>query len=149
MDHHFLEFLGNYFIRTATYQKQVEDMQNWMKQDGSGYKEIASMFKQFYNVDGNTSSDEFTRAFQRFQKSYTELFSLPGMVPEEKYQKLEEKYESLKKKYDLQKETIQHLTSMTQMKDTYQENMNQGIDHVMKNQKELFEKMMDSLNPKK
>jgi chromosome segregation ATPase len=151
MDHHFTEFLGNYFIHATKYQKQADDILAWMNQggSGSGFKEIASLFKQFYQVDDSASPDEFARVFQKFQKSYMELFSLPGMISDEKYQKLEEKYKNLKKKYDLQKETIAHLTSMTKMKDTVQDNFNQGIDNVMKHQKEIFENMVGSLNPKK
>lgn len=149
MDHHFLEFLGNYFIHAARYQKQADDILSWMNQGGSGSKEMASMFKKFYKIDGNTASDEFTTAFQGFQKKYMELFSIPGMVPEKKYQELEEKYKHLKEKYDLQKETIHNLSSMTTMKDTFQNNINESIDQAMKNQKEMFENMMNSFDLKK
>lgn len=151
MDPHFLEFLGNYFINAAKYQKQTDEILAWMNQGGSesGFKEIVALFKKCYQIEDSTSPDAFARAFQNFQKSYMELFSIPGMIPEEKYQKLEEKYEKLEKKYELQKETIAHLTSLTTMKDTFQDNVNQGIDNVMKNQKQIFENMMDSLNPKK
>ena len=151
MDHHFLEFLGNYFINAAKYQKQTDDILAWMNQGGSesGFTEIVALFKKYYQVEDSTSPDAFASAFQNFQKSYMEWFSMPGMIPEEKYQKLEEKYENLKKKYELQQETIAHLTRLTTMKDTFQDNFNQGIDNVMKNQKEIYENMMDSLKPKK
>lgn len=156
MDYKFLEFLGNYFINTAKYQKQAQEMQEWMNQGGSGFKEISLLFKKFYNVNGDTSSDEFFKAFKGFQKNYIELFSIPGMIPEQKYHKLkqkhhelEQKHHELKKKHDIQKDTIEYLSSMVTMKDTFQSNINQGIDHVMKNQKEIFENMINSLNPKK
>ena len=149
MDHHFLEFIGNYFIHAAQYQKGTDDFLAWMRQGGKGSKELASMFKEFYNIDGRTSSDEFARAFQRFQDNYMALFSIPGMIPEKKYQELEKKYNQLKEKYDRQKETIRTLSSMTTMNDTFQKNINQGIDHVMKNQQEMFENMINSLKPKK
>lgn len=149
MDHQFLKFLGNYFIHSAKYQKQADDIMRWMNQGGSGFEEIASMFKKIYQIDGNASSDDFTMAFQKFQKSYMELFSVPGMVPEKKYQDLEKKYKKLKEKYDLQQETINNFSSMMTMKDAFQNNINQSIDHVMKNQKEIFENMLKSFKPKK
>ncbi len=144
-----MEFIGNYFTHAAKYQKGADDFLTWMNQGGSGSKEVVLMFKEFYKVDGNTSSSEFARAFKSFQKNYMELFSMPGMIPEKKYQKLEKKYKRLKEKCDSQKETIQNLSSMMAMNDTFQGNINQGIDHVMKNQKEMFENMINTLTPKK
>lgn len=150
MDTDFLNFLGNYFLQVAKYQQQADDMKHWMNQGGSGFEEISSMFKKFYNIEGDTSSDEFTRAFQRFQKNYSQLFAMPGMVSREEYQELEQKYEKLKEKYELQKESINNLSSMVTINESLQNNLNQGIDHVMKSQKEIFENMFNSLNtPKK
>lgn len=149
MDHHFLKFLGNYFINAAVYQKQADNMVKWINQGGSGFEEISSMFKKFYNIDGNTSSDEFARTFQEFKKNYSQFFTLPGMVSEKKYLELEQEYEKLKEKYDQQKEIIDNLSSIITMKDTLQNNMNQGIEHVMKNQKKIFENMLNGFNPKK
>lgn len=149
MDHRFFDFLGNYFLHAAKYQKQAEELQTWIDQDGSGFKEIAEMFKKFYGVTGDTSSDAFSSAFQKFVKNYMELFQASPMVTQEKYTALEQKYEQLKKECDRQKEIIENLTSLSSLKDAIQDNMNQGMDQVMKNQKQMFEQMMGGFYPKK
>ncbi len=145
MDKHFLEFLGNYLINAARYQNQTDDILVWMNQGGSGFKEIDSLFKKFYKFDDSSSPDEFARAFKNFQKNYMELFSIPGMIPEEKYQKLEEKYNALKKEHEIQKEAIKQLTSLSKMKDSFQESFSQGIENVMKNQEEIFKNILKDL----
>lgn len=149
MDKHFIEFLGNYLINAAKYQNQTDNIFSWMNQGSSGSKEIDSLFKNFYKVDDSASSDDLSRAFKSFQKNYMELFSIPGMVSEEKYQNLEKKHNSLKKDYETQKEVIKHLTSLSQMKDSFQDNFSQGIDDAMKNQKEFFKNMVNNLTPQK
>lgn len=142
MDSRFFEFLGNYFLHTAQYQKQAEALQSWIDQGGSGFEEIADLFKETYGVKADVSSDAFMSAFQKFQENYMELFSISPMVANEKYTELKKKYDELKKECEDQKKIIETLTSLSNLKETVQENMNQGIDQVMKNQKELFKHMM-------
>lgn len=149
MDYRFFDFLGNYFLHAAKYQKQAQELQTWIDQGGSGFKEIADMFKNFYGVSGDASSDAFNSAFQKFVENYMELFQASPMVSQEKYNVLKQKYDLLKKKCDQQKEIIENLTSLSSMKDAFQDNMSQGIDQVMKNQKEMFEQMMGGFYPKK
>lgn len=146
MDYRLLEFLGNYYLYAAKYQKQVEDFQNWMSMGGSGFKDIADLFKNAYGLDGNLSRDEFSTVFKQFQKNYTDLFSVTPMVPEEKYLEMKQKCEDLEKEIERQKKTIETLSSLTGLKDSFQENMNMGMDQVIKNQKEIFETIMNSFS---
>ena len=149
MDYRLLEFLGNYFLYTAKYQKQAEDLQTWIKTGGSGFKEITEIFARVYGLNGTLGKDEFPTAFQSFYDNYTDLFSVSSMIPEEKYLELKEKYEELQKKYESQKQTLETLSSLSTLKESFQENMNMGMDQVIKNQTEIFETIMNSFSKEK
>ena len=146
MDYRLLEFLGNYFLYAAKYQKQAEDLQNWIRMGGSGFKDIAEIFSRVYGLNGTVDKDAFSKAFQSFYDNYTSLFSVSPMIPEEKYLALKEKYEALQEKYEHQKQTLETLSSLSTLKESFQENMNMGMDQVIKNQTEIFETIMNSFS---
>lgn len=146
MDYRLLEFLGNYFLYAAKYQKQAEDLQAWIKMGGSGFQDIAKIFTRAYGLDGTLSKDQYSTAFQTFYENYTDLFSVSPMIPEEKYLALKEKYETLLEKYESQKRILESLSSLSTLKDSFQENLNKGMDQVTKNQKEIIETIMDSFS---
>jgi hypothetical protein len=146
MDYRLLEFLGNYFLYAAKYQKQTEDLQAWIKMGGSGFQDIAEIFTRAYGLDGTFSKDEYSRAFQTFYENYTGLFSVSPMIPEEKYLALKEKYETLLEKYEDQKRILENLSSLSTLKDSFQENLTKGMDQVTKSQKEIIETILDSFS---
>lgn len=146
MDHRLLEFLGNYFLYAARYQKQAEDLQAWIKMEGSGFKDISEIFTRAYGLEGTAVEDGFSTAFQSFYKNYTALFSVSPMIPEEKYLALKKKHEALQEKYETQKQTLESLSSLSKLKESFQENMNMGMDQVMKNQTDVFQTIMDSFS---
>ena len=146
MDYRFLEFLGNYFLYAAKYQKQVKRLQSWIDSGGAGFKDIAGIFKTAYGLDGDFSKDEFLTAFQTFQKNFADLFTVTPMVPEKEHLELKKRYENLKKENESQKKTIDSLSSLSKFKDSFQKNMNISMDQALKNQQELFETMMNSFS---
>lgn len=155
MDHRFMEFMGHYFTNAATYQKQTNNMLHWMNKwvcqdssrNSSGFDETTSLFMDFYGIDGDASSENFSHAFKAFKTNYLELFSIPGMVSEEKHRKLNEKYQALKQKCESQEQTINTLLSVDRLNDTVQNNVTQGIELAMKNQKNIFENLLTGLSP--
>ena len=148
MNHHFLEYIGQSFIYAAKYQKGINDLFPWLNQKGTGSFDALSAFNHFFCADHTALIEETVQAIQRVQSHNMELFSIPRMVPEKKYQKLEKEYLKLKEKYDLQKKTIENLSTITKMSDTFQNNINQGIDHVMTNQQKILEKMFATFTDK-
>jgi hypothetical protein len=47
MDSQFLEFWGNYLLAAAKGQKQLEDLNQWIRQGFSGFEELTAMLKKF------------------------------------------------------------------------------------------------------
>jgi hypothetical protein len=85
MDRQFLEFWGNYLLAAARGQKQLEDLNQWIRQGFSGFEELTAMFKKFYGLENPRMQDsDSTRAWQNaaadFRNSFNAYLNLMGLV---------------------------------------------------------------------
>jgi DNA repair exonuclease SbcCD ATPase subunit len=150
MDRQFLEFWGNYLLAAAKGQKQLEDLNQWIRQGFRGFEELTAMFKKFYALEDPRKGDsDSTRAWQNaaadFRNSFNAYITLMGMVPQDKYLTLEQKYAALQKKVAEQKETIQALRKLLTEKGTYQGETVKVFQDLVQKQSDAFEKLMKNI----
>ena len=150
MDRQFLEFWGNYLLAAAKGQKQLEDLNQWIRQGFRGFEELTAMFKKFYALeDPHKKESDSTQAWQNaaadFRNSFNAYITLMGMVPQDKYLTLEQKYAALQKKVAEQKETIQALRKLLTEKGTYQGETVKVFQDLVNKQAEAFETLMKSI----
>ena len=89
MDRQFLEFWGNYLLAAAKGQKQLEDLNQWLRQGFSGFEELTAMFKKFYGlerspVEISDSAKACESAAAGFRNSFNAYLDLMGVVPRDK-----------------------------------------------------------------
>ena len=160
MDEKFLEFWGNLLLNAARGKKQSDDISNWMQksleamsgfsapqQSVSSVEEVPAMFQKFYGLDQLPErSSEYQsvskKATEDFQESFNNYLSMMGIVSKKEYLDIVEKYEKLKVKCAGQEETIKHLQMLLDAKNTDQGDAVRGLQNVMKDQTELFQKML-------
>ncbi|ETR73568.1 MAG: hypothetical protein OMM_00854 [Candidatus Magnetoglobus multicellularis str. Araruama] len=158
MDKNFLELFGNVLIGASRGKKQVDEMLRWVQKSvtasATSIYELPSMFKKFYGLDQlSERSSEYKmmaeKAVQDFQYSLKEYVSLLGMIPNDQtvsrdeYLSLIRKYEKLKEKCADQAETIKHLRLIADMgKDNHSPDLITGIQDIVKNQTDLFQKVV-------
>jgi uncharacterized coiled-coil protein SlyX len=150
MDRHFLEFWGNYLLAAAKGQKQLEDLNQWIRQGFSGFEELTAMFQKFYGLEQPRREDaDASRAWQNaaaeFRSSFDAYLNLMGLVPKDKYQTLEQKYAALQKKIADQEETIKTLRKLLSEKGTYQGETVKVFQDLVNEQAEAFETFMKSI----
>ena len=150
MDRHFLEFWGNYLLAAAKGQKQLEDLNQWIRQGFSGFEELTAMFKKFYGLEQPRREDsEAARAWRNaaaeFRNSFNAYLSLMGLVPKDEYQSLEKKYAALQKKVTDQEETIKTLRKLLSEDGTYQGETVKVFQDLVNQQAEAFETFMKSI----
>jgi len=150
MDRHFLEFWGNYLLAAAKGQKQLEDLNQWIRQGFSGFEELTAMFKKFYGLEQPRREDsEAARAWQNaaaeFRNSFNAYLGLMGLVSKDEYQTLEQKYAALQKKVTDQEETIKTLRKLLSEKGTYQGETVKVFQDLVNQQAEAFETFMKSI----
>lgn len=148
VDSKFLEFWGNYLLAAAKGQKQLEDLNKWMRQGFSGFEELTAMFKKFYGFEHPPRKEESgsTQAWQNaaadFRSSFNAYLNLMGMVPKEEYQALEQKYAALQKKVADQQDTINVLRTLLAEEGTYQGQAAKVLQDLVNKQAEAFETLM-------
>ncbi|MDM8537746.1 hypothetical protein QUF70_13395 [Desulfobacterales bacterium HSG17] len=160
MDEKFLELWGNLLISAARGKKQSNDIFRWMQtgfpnlNDTSSnkpgfpdFKEVSEMFHRLYGLDQvSNPSDEYKKmsgqAFQDFQKSFKNYLDSMGIVSKDEHLTLIKKYEKLKTKCADQEETINHLKMLLDSKGINQPEISSQFQDIVKNQGELFQKMM-------
>jgi phage I-like protein len=152
MDRHFLEFWGNYLLAAAKGQKQLEDLNQWIRQGFSGFEELTAMFQKFYGLEQPRREDSDTaRAWRNaaadFRSSLDAYLNLMGLVPKDKYQTLEQKYAALQKKIADQEETIKTLRKLLSEEGTYQGETVKVFQDLVKKQADAFEALMQSIAP--
>jgi DNA repair exonuclease SbcCD ATPase subunit len=150
MDRQFLEFWGNYLLAAAKGQKQLEDLNQWIRQGFRGFEELTAMFKKFYALEDPRKEDsDSTRAWQNaaadFRNSFNAYITLMGMVPQDKYRTLEQKYAALQKKVAEQEDTIQALRKLLTEKGTYQGETVKVFQDLVQKQSAAFEKLMKNI----
>ena len=114
MDKHFLEFWGNFLLRVAKGQQQLEDMNRWLKGEFANFQGLTDIFQKAYGLDRlNKSTPDYLniwkKAAQDLKDSYRAYLNLMGLAPREDYAELAQRCEELKEKVAEQEETIKHL----------------------------------------
>ena len=150
MDSQFLEFWGNYLLAAAKGQKQLEDLNQWIRQGFSGFEELSAMFKKFYGLEPPRKNDlDSTKAWQNavddFGNSFDAYLDLMGVVPKGKYRELEQKYAALKKLAAEQADTIKVLRKLLAEEGTYQGETAKIFQDLVNKQAEAFETLMQSI----
>ena len=150
MDKQFLEFWGQYLLAAARGQKQLEDLNQWIRQGFSGFEELSAMWQKFYGLDhlpkeNPDSAEAWEKATAGFRHSLDAYLDLMGVVPRDKYQALEEKCEALQKKVTDQEETIKVLRGLLAEEGTYQGETIKVFQNLMKKQSDAFETLMGNL----
>jgi len=150
MDRQFLEFWGNYLLAAAKGQKQLEELNQWIRQGFSGFDDLTAMFKKFYGLErppkeNSDSAKAWENAADGFRNSFNAYLDLMGVVPRDKYQALEQDYAALQKKVADQEETIKVLRSLLADEGTYQGETTKVLQDLVNRQAEAFEKLMRNL----
>ncbi len=151
LDSKFLEFWGNYLLAAARGQKQLEDLNEWMRQGFSGFEELTAMFKKFYGFEhpprkeDSGSIQAWQTAAADFRNSFNAYFNLMGMVSKEEYQALEQKYAALQKKVADQEDTIKLLRTLLAEEGTYQDQATKVLQDLVNQQAEAFETLMKGI----
>ena len=148
MDSKFLEFWGNYLLAAAKGQKQLEDLNQWIRQGFKGVEDLTAMFSKFYGIDHPRNKDAaatpaWQNAAKDFQKSLDAYLNLMGLVPKDKYQALEQKYAALQKKVAEQEESIKVLRKLLAEEGTYQGETIKVFQELVNKQAEAFEQLMN------
>ena len=151
MDSKFLEFWGNYLLAAARGQKQLEDLNQWIRQGFSGFEDLTAMLKKFYGIEPPRNNDaDSTNAWQNaaadFQNSLDSYLTLMGLIPQEKYQALEQKYAALQNKVAELEDTIKVLRGLLAEKGTYQGETTKVFQDLVNRQAEAFETLMQSIS---
>ena len=150
MDRQFLEFWGNYLLAAAKGQKQLEELNQWIRQGFSGFDDLTAMFKKFYGLErppkeNSDSAKAWENAADGFRNSFNAYLDLMGVVPRDKYQALEQDCAALQKKVADQEETIKVLRSLLAQEGTYQGETTKVLQDLVNKQAEAFEKLMRNL----
>jgi hypothetical protein len=150
MDRHFLEFWGNYLLAAAKGQKQLEDLNQWIRQGFSGFEELTAMFKRIYGLEQPRREDaDASRSWQNaaaeFRSSFDAYLNLMDLIPKDKYQALEQEYAALQEKVADQEETIKTLRKLLSEEGTYQGETAKVFQDLVNKQAEAFETFMKSI----
>jgi uncharacterized coiled-coil protein SlyX len=150
MDRQFLEFWGNYLLAAAKGQKQLEDLNQWIRRGFSGFEELTAMFKKYYGLqdprrEDSDANQAWRNAAAEFRNSLNAYLNLMGLVPEDKYSALEQKYAALQKKVAEQEETIQVLRKLLAEEGTYQGETVKVFQDLVNKQAAAFEMFMKNL----
>jgi uncharacterized coiled-coil protein SlyX len=148
MDRHFLEFLGNFLTSAAKGQKQIEDMNQWVRQSFSGFEYLTSMFQKFYGLDASGKDTPENKpawqiAEENFRSSFKDYLKLMDVIPKDEHLKLAQKYEDLKKKVAEQEKTINYLETLLGQKVSDLGETVNGFQEMMESQTEAFMELMD------
>jgi len=150
MDRQFLEFWGNYLLAAARGQKQLEDLNQWIRQGFSGFEELTALLKTYYGLERPGTQDSgsdpaWQKAAAGFRNSFNAYLDLMGLVPRDKYQALEQKCDALRNKVADQEETIRILRSLVAEEGTYQGETVKVFKNLVKKQSDAFETLMKNL----
>lgn len=164
MDERFLEFWGNLMLNAAQGKKQTDALFRRIQQSFFPFAappprserekgeadDLWAMFRKFYGLDRfSEQSTEYKhqsqKAMEEFQRSFKEYLNMMGMVPKDEHLKLVEKYEALKEQCAQQEETLHHLKMLLKAKDGGQGEILSSFDSLLKNQRELFQNMMQGM----
>jgi chromosome segregation ATPase len=152
MDPKFLEFWGNFLLHAAKGQRQLDELNQWMKQGLKGFEDLTSMFRKHYGLDGLAEDHpdflaDWNKASENFRKSFREAMGLMNVVSLEEHLKLVKKYEDLKEKSQEQEETVRHLRMLLNERAADQNNMADKFQDLIKKQTDEFQNFMRLFGP--
>ena len=103
MDKQFLEFWGNMMLASAKGQQQLEDIMKWFSGNFGEFKDITSTFCRMYGIDPEAQKapgnlNIWQKAFDEFQRSFSELAIMMDLVPRKEYIALSQENQDLKKR---------------------------------------------------
>ena len=148
MNSQFLEFLGNYLIQAARWQKLVNPPSAGNVPPVIDSTDFARLFKQFCSVAGTQESEmpEYLRMWQQSLEHFQSLLGpyakMWGWVPESDLRNLQEKCEALEKTIRKQEQTISQLRLLVDEKGLGQIDMIQRFQDLIQEQSDEFQKMM-------
>lgn len=146
-DPNLLEFWGNYLIAVARGQKQLQDVDRWVRRNFEGMEDLAAMFKQAYGLDryptdSQTYQDAWRAATSEFRQSFKEMFKSLGWVPQEDYRELEEQNRQLQQKVAEQDRAIETMQALLEQKGFDQTKTVEVFRELVHKQGEEFHKLM-------
>ena len=150
MDRQFLEFWGNFLIRVAKGQKQLENMATWINQGFKDFDELSAMFRKFYGLeymdkDAPDYSEVWKKASEDFQKSFKDYLLMMGIVPKDDHLVLVKKYEAIKETLAAREETIKHLRMLLAEKNVNaQGELAKGFQELIERQSEQFQEVIET-----
>ena len=147
MDKNFLEFWGNLLLNAYKSQRQMEDVNRWIKSNFSGFDDLTALFKKAYGLDYFSEKapnyiNLWKKASEDFLNAFKDYMGMMGMVSKEEHLSLIKKYEALKEKDEYQEETIRHLRMLLGEKNTEQEKMSAQFQDMAKKQTEQFQDLV-------
>jgi uncharacterized coiled-coil protein SlyX len=150
MDSKFLEFWGNYMLAAAKGQQQLEDLNKWINQGFSGFKELSAVFQKYYDLEAyHKKNHESNQAWQLaeacFRDSFEAYLYTIGAVPVGKYRQLEQNLTDLEKKVAERDETITILRDLLAEKGTYQGETVKALQDLVNKQAGAFESFMKNI----
>jgi hypothetical protein len=113
MDKQFLEFWGNMMLSSAKGQQQFEDIMKWFSGNFNEFKDITSTFCKMYGLDPEAQKapgnlNIWQKAFDDFQRSFSELAIMMDLVPRKEYITLSRENQDLKKRLAELEEGMAH-----------------------------------------
>jgi hypothetical protein len=148
MNSQFLEFLGNYLIQAAKWQKLVNLPTVGNVSPVVDPTDYARLFKHFCSVASAPESDMpeylqfWQQSLEQFQSLFSPYFKMWGWVSESDFRNLQEKCESLEKTIRKQEQIISQLRSLLDEKGLGQIEMIQRFQNLIQEQSDEFQNMM-------
>jgi hypothetical protein len=150
MDTNFFEFWGQSFLNTAKGQRQINELNRWLRQGFMGSDSLSALFRQIYGLDEvEKGSDEYLKlyekAMQSFQQSFRDYLRLFDVVPREEHESLMKECETLKQKVSEQEQTIGDLRKILGDKGLESAASVRDLQNVLKKQTDQFQEMMKTV----
>jgi uncharacterized coiled-coil protein SlyX len=151
MNRQFYEFWGTFFTQVARGQKQIEDLNAWVRQGLNGPKELSELFRHCYGLkpSENGSAEAlqiWQKAIDDFQQSFDQLAEQWGWVSRSKHQKVLDRCKDLEKQVRHQQQTIEDLRELLYEKGLGHSELFQHLNRGLKEQSDQFHALMESIN---
>jgi uncharacterized coiled-coil protein SlyX len=151
MNRQFYEFWGTFFTQVARGQKQIEDLNAWVRQGLNGPKELSELFRHCYGLkpSENGSAEAlqiWQKAIDDFQQSFDQLAEQWGWVSRSKHQKVLDRCKDLEKQVRHQQQTIEDLRELLYEKGLGHSELFQHLNRGIKEQSDQFHALMESIN---
>jgi uncharacterized coiled-coil protein SlyX len=150
MDKQFLEFWGNMMLSSAKGQQQFEDIMKWFSGNFTEFKDITSTFCKMYGLDpeaqkapGNLTI--WQKAFDEFQRSFSELAIMMDLVPRKEYISLSRENQDLKKRIAELEEGMAHQRALLAEKTIASGEGLKGFQELISEQAKHYQDFMKNI----